>query len=77
MNEKRNKFGELSPKEIQEITDNAVPETTKRPKFRMRIFNGTYPLRFPLKVAKFQISANMNIEILCLHEDYLTATILT
>ena len=31
MNEKRNKFGELSPKEIQEITDNAVPETTKRP----------------------------------------------
>ena len=31
MNEKRNKFGELSPKEIQEITDNTVPETTKRP----------------------------------------------
>ena len=31
MSEKRNKFGELSPKEIQEIADNAVPETTKRP----------------------------------------------
>ena len=31
MNEKRNKFGELSPKEIQEITDNTVPETAKRP----------------------------------------------
>ena len=31
INEKRNKFGELSTKEIQEITDNAVPETTKRP----------------------------------------------
>ena len=72
MNEKRNKFGELSPKEIQVITDSAVPETT-----RMRIFNGTYPLRFPVKVAKFQISGNMDIEILCLHEDYVTTTIFT
>ena len=31
IDEKRNKFGELSTKEIQEITDNAVPVTTKRP----------------------------------------------
>ena len=29
--EKRNKFDELLTKEIQEITDNAVPVTTKRP----------------------------------------------
>ena len=29
--EKRNKFRELLTKEIQEITDNAVPVTTKRP----------------------------------------------
>ena len=29
--EKRNKFGDLLTKEIQEITDNAVLVTTKRP----------------------------------------------
>ena len=28
---RKNKFGKLSTKEIQEITDNAVPVTTKRP----------------------------------------------
>ena len=28
---KKNKLGELSTKEIQEITDKAVPVTTKRP----------------------------------------------
>jgi len=43
----------------------------------MRIFNGAYPLRFPLKVENFQISANMNIEILRLHEDYETTAIFT
>ena len=31
MDENKNKFGELSTEEIQEITDNAVPGTTKRP----------------------------------------------
>ena len=31
MDEKKNKFGELFKKEIQELTDNAVPVTTKRP----------------------------------------------
>ena len=39
--------------------------------FRMRIFNGTYPLSLQLKVS------NMNIEILRLHEDYVTTTIFT
>ena len=28
---RKNKLGKLSTKEIQEITDNAVPVTTKRP----------------------------------------------
>ena len=28
---KKNKFGELSTKEIQEITDNALSVTTKKP----------------------------------------------
>ena len=40
MDEKKNKLGELSTKEVQEITDNAI-------KFGMRMFNGT--------VAKCQI----------------------
>ena len=29
--QKKNKFGELSTKEIQEITDNALSVTTKKP----------------------------------------------
>ena len=42
------RFGELSTEERQEITDNAIPVSTKTPtKFGMRLFNGTYPLRFP------------------------------
>mgnify|MGYP000707138522 CR=1 FL=1 len=40
----------------------------------MRIFKGTYPLSFKNK--KFKIS-NMNIEILFIHEDYVTTTIFT
>ena len=36
---KKNKFGELSTEEIQEITDNK-----KAIKFGVRIFNGTYSL---------------------------------
>ena len=31
VDEKKNKLGELSTKEVQEITDNAVPVTTERP----------------------------------------------
>jgi len=45
----KKKFGELSTEEIQVITDNAVPVTTKKAtKFGIRIFNGTYPLFLPL-----------------------------
>ena len=53
----KNKFGELSAEEIQEITDNVVAvKTNQIIKFGMRIFNGTYPLSlFPLKVIKFHI----------------------
>ena len=39
LDEKKNKFGELSTEEIQEITDNK-----KAIKFGVRIFNGTYSL---------------------------------
>ena len=42
------RFGDLSTEETQEITDNAIPVTTKKPtKYGMRLLNGTYPLRFP------------------------------
>ena len=45
---KQNKFLELCTEEIQELTDNAIPVTTKKAiKFGMRILNGTYPLGFP------------------------------
>ena len=47
--------GKLSTEEIQEITDNAIPVATKKPiKFGLRIINGTYPFKFPLKAVKFQ-----------------------
>ena len=46
MNEK-GRFGELSTQEIQEIMDKAVPETIKKAtKFRITLFNSTYPLSF-------------------------------
>ena len=49
------KIDELSTEEIQEITDNAIPLATKKPiKFGMRIINGTYLFKFPLKAVKFQ-----------------------
>ena len=48
INEKKNRFGELSTDEIQETMDKAVPETTKKAtKFRMRLFNGTYQSSVP------------------------------
>ena len=31
LGEKKNKFCELSTEELQEITDNAIPVTTKKP----------------------------------------------
>ena len=53
--QRKSKFGELSTEEIQEITDNAIPVTTKKSiKFEMRIINGTNPFKFPLKAVKFQ-----------------------
>ena len=52
---RQKKIGELSTEEIQEITDNVIPVTTKKIiKFGMRIINGTYPFKFPLKAVKFQ-----------------------
>ena len=48
MNEKKNRFGDLSTDEIQETMDKAVPETTKKAtNFRMRLFNGTYQSSVP------------------------------
>ena len=45
--DEKSRFGELSTEEIQENMDKAVPETTKKAtKFRMRLFNGTFPLIF-------------------------------
>ena len=52
---RQKKIGELSTEEIKEITDNAIPVTTKKNiKFGIRIINGTYPFKFPLKAVKFQ-----------------------
>ena len=68
MNEKRNKFGELSTKEILEITDNAVPVTTNENIQRY------VSVKFPVESCKI---LNINIEILRLHEDYVTTTIFT
>ena len=45
--DEKGRLGELSTQEIQEIMDKVVLETTKKAtKFRMRLFNGTYPLTF-------------------------------
>ena len=52
---KKSRFGELTTEEIQEMTYNAIPVTTKKSvKFGMRIINGTYPFKFRLKAVKFQ-----------------------
>ena len=46
--DKKSRVGELSTEEIQDIVDNAVPATAKKATiFGMRLFNGTYQLRFP------------------------------
>ena len=44
----KSRFCELTTDEIQEIMNNAVPETTKKShKVQMRLFNGAYLLSFP------------------------------
>ena len=49
------KIRELWTEEIQEITDNAIPVTTKKThKVRNENIQGTYPFKFPLKAVKFQ-----------------------
>ena len=53
--DEKSSFGDLPTEEIQEIVDNAVPVTKKGTKFGMRLFNGRYCVKLPLKVAKFQI----------------------
>ena len=60
----KKKFGELSTEEIQEITDNAIPVTTKETiKY--------VPVEVSLKSCKI---SNMNIEILFIREDNVTTT---
>ena len=58
MNEKRNKFGELSPKEIQEITDNQK----QRKGDIVQTGNIQWNVSVKFLVEKCKIS-NMNIEI--------------
>ena len=54
--DEKGRFGELSTQEIREIMDKAGPKTTKKAtKFGMGLFNGSVPVKFQLKVAKFQI----------------------
>ena len=44
----KSRFCELTTDKIQEIIDEAVPETTKKAtKFGVRLFNGIYLLSFP------------------------------
>ena len=55
---KKNKFCELSTKEIQEITDNArLSKNEEAIKVGMRILHGTYLLHvsFPQKFQNFKI----------------------
>ena len=52
----KTRFGELSAKAIQEIVDNAVPETTKKAtKFELRLFHGTFQLSFSEKLQNFKL----------------------
>ena len=45
--DKKTRVGELSTEEIQDIVDNAVPATAeKATNLGMRLFNGTYHLKF-------------------------------
>ena len=58
MDEKKNKFRELSTKEIQEITDNTrLSNNEEAIKVGMRILHGTYLLQvsFPQKFQNFKI----------------------
>ena len=68
LDEKINKFGELSTEEVQEITYNAVPISTKSHKVRNENIQRYVSLK------SWTIS-NINIEILRNDEDYVTRTI--
>ena len=61
----KKKIGELSTEEIQEIMDNTIPVTATKKgiKFGMRIINGTYPFKFPLKAVKLRLSMGISDEI--------------
>ena len=71
-NKKRNRFGQLSTKEMQQITDSAVPVTTKTPQSLEWDFS-TVHLRYVFP-KRCKIS-NMNVEILRIHEGYVTTTV--
>ena len=52
----KSSFGELSTEAIQEIVDNAVPETTKKAtNFELRLFHGTFQLSFSEKLQNFKL----------------------
>ena len=52
----KTRFGEQSTEAMQEIVDNAVPETTKKAtKFELRLFHGTYQLSFSEKLQNFKL----------------------
>ena len=74
MYEKRNKFGQLSPKEIQELR--TIPSQKQRKGDVAQTENIQWYVSFKFPVESCKIS-NMNIEILRLHEDYVTTTIFT
>ena len=61
------KFGELSTEEIQEITDNAIPVTTKKTIKYVSVY-------VSLKSCKI---SNTNLEILFIREDNVTTTTAT
>ena len=63
----------MSTEEIQEITDNAIPVTTTTIKHKVRNENNQryVPVKVSLKSCKI---SNINIEILLIHEDYVTTT---
>jgi len=68
---KKKRLGALS---TEEITDNAVPVTTKKLQSSGRDYSTVRIRLVSLKSCKI---SNMNVEILRNHEDYVTTTIFT
>ena len=65
------KFCELSTEKIQEIRDNALPVTTKKPQSsQWEYFQRLVSVKFPLKSAKFQIWTSRFYA--GIHKDYIT-----